>query len=96
MRAAALVGEDVIAGLARFHVRDAVDRQRLGPFADVPAVQFELTHVREVEEPGALAHGVVLGQDARVLDRHLEAAERHHARPKREMRVVERGTAKRT
>jgi hypothetical protein len=36
---------------------------------------MELAHVRHVEQAGPLAHGAVLGQDARVLDRHREAGE---------------------
>ena len=50
VRAAVLVGEDVVARLTGLHVRDLVDGQRLGPGADVGAAQIDLLHVREVEQ----------------------------------------------
>ena len=41
--------------------------------------QYEPAHVRDVEKAGAAAGGEVLGDDAaRVLDRHVPAAEVHH------------------
>ena len=43
------------------------------------AAQYEAAHVRDVEEAGAAAGGEVLGDDAaRVLDRHVPAAEVDH------------------
>ncbi|MNT48408.1 hypothetical protein D3C72_1851890 [compost metagenome] len=39
----------------------------------------ELAHVRDVEEADGLADRLVLLDDARVLHRHVPAAERHHA-----------------
>ena len=38
----------------------------------------DLAHVADVEEPGLGPDGHVLGNDARVLDRHLPAAELDH------------------
>jgi hypothetical protein len=46
--------------------------------------------VRNVEEAHALAHGAVLLEDARVLDRHLPAAEVDHARAELLVERVER------
>ena len=63
VRAAGVVGEDVVARLQRLHRRDVIDGQRIGPRRDVVAAQFELRHVREIEQPGALAHGVVFGAE---------------------------------
>jgi hypothetical protein len=91
VRAAGVVGEHVVARLQRLHRRDVVDRERIGPRRDVVAAQFELRHVREIEQPGAFAHRVVLGQDPGVLHRHLVAAERHDARAGGAMHVEQRG-----
>ena len=67
---------DVVAASARC---SAVERA--GP------VHLELAHVRDVEEPDALAHGAVLLEDARVLDRHLPAAEVDQLRAELAMEV---------
>ena len=45
--------------------------------------------------PAERAHGVVLLDDARVLDRHLPAGERHHARAESQVLLVQRRAPKR-
>jgi hypothetical protein len=52
-------------------------------------VQVDLPHVRDVEEPRVLAHRAMLGQDPRVLHRHLEAGELDQARAEGAVAVVE-------
>ena len=54
------------------------------------AFELEASHVRDVEHPAVLPHGPVLGDDALVLDGHLPAGERHHARAERDVAFVER------
>ncbi len=54
-----------------------------------------LAHVRHVEQAGAGARRVMLGDDAGILDRHLVPGEGHHARACGLVQVVERGPAQR-
>ena len=66
LHAARLQRADVVAG-------DPVDEG-----VAVGAGDLELAHVGDVEDPGAGANGVVLGEDAGgILHRHLPAGERH-------------------
>ena len=69
---------------------DVVGRQPLEHAERVPARDVELAHVRDVEEPDALAHGAVLLEDAGVLDGHLPAAEVDQLRAELAVQVVER------
>ncbi len=60
--------------------------------AAAPRLQNHLPHVGHVEEASALARPLVLAHDAeRVLNRHVVAGERRHARAKRDVHRVERG-----
>ncbi len=54
------------------------------------AVDQQLAHMADVEQPGILARPQMLGDDAFILDRHLIARERHHARALRAVPLVER------
>ena len=56
----------------------------------VLAGDFNLAHVADVEQAGAGPDRHVLVGDARVLDRHVPAAERHHLRARGAMPGVER------
>ena len=57
----------------------------------VAALDQRLTHMRNVEQASSLASMEVLGEDpGRVLDRHVVARERRHARAKLDMQGVER------
>ena len=51
---------------------------------------FDLAHVRDVEDPGVPADGEVLGPDAPVLDGHLPAGERDELRAGGDVAVVQR------
>ena len=58
----------------------------------VGAFDQRLTHMRNVEQPSRLAGVKMLGEDpGRVLDRHVVASERRHARAKLDMQSVKRG-----
>ena len=55
------------------------------------ALDQRLTHVRNVEQPSRLAGVEVLGEDpGRILDRHVVARERRHARAELDMQRVKR------
>src|SRR6185503_12222418 len=54
------------------------------------AGDLDLAHVADVEQAGARTHRGVLGDDARVLDRHVPAAKRHHPRAGGAVASVER------
>ena len=92
LRAAGIVAENIVTRLPLLHRRDGVNRQRIGPLRNRASGEPELPHMGKVEEAGAMPHGVVLFEDARVLHRHLEAAERHEARAGAGVIVVERGS----
>jgi hypothetical protein len=61
--------------------------------AGLRADEHDLAHVRQVEEPGRGAHGVVLGEVAGVADRHLPAGEVGEGRARGGVGVVQRGGA---
>ena len=89
----ALLGEDAgvvhLADRERGHV---VGRHVADELDGLRPADDELPHVTHVEHAAAIAHGVVLGGDARgVLDRHLEAGEAHQLGAGRDVHVVEGG-----
>ena len=55
----------------------------------VGAGDLALAHVGHVEQTGVFAGPAVFGQDPFVLDRHVIAAEAHHAGPQRAVRGVQ-------
>ena len=60
--------------------------------AMIGALEQRLAHMGNVEQPGGFAGVEVLGEDSRgILDRHVVAGERPHARAKLDMQGVERG-----
>ena len=62
----------------------------------VGSAQEGLAHVGDVEKAGLLPRMKVLGQDAGgILDRHLVAGERHHARAAGDMESVQRRSMQR-
>ena len=101
------VNRDVVdraAGLvAQAAVADGADRERCDGAGDEPLGrgdrsrpgEMDLAHVRDVEDPRALADGRVLGEDRRVLHGHQEAAELDHPRAERAVRRGERCLAQR-
>src|SRR6185503_14221968 len=60
------------------------------------ALHLQLAHVRDVEEPGGGAHGHVLGDEARILHRHLPPAEGHHLGPQLAVNGIQWRLAQRT
>ena len=88
--AAALGGEQGVAGLALLQPLDVpwnepLDRRRgLGP------AQGDLAHVRDVEQPCGGPALLMLGDDAaRILDRHLPAREGDHPGTQLAMEIEE-------
>ena len=79
-------------GLERSHV---VRHQAVQGCAGAVALQKQLTHVRDVEEPHPRTHSQVLVLDALVLDRHLEAGEGYEATAQRGMAFVQWGALQR-
>ena len=57
----------------------------------VLAGDLDLAHVRDVEEPGGRPHGQMLGDDARVFDRHFPPGEGHHPGAESDVGCVKRG-----
>ena len=70
-----LVGHQAVLDLARREPGDVVGRDALEPGERVGPVEREPAHVADVEQPDALADGLVLLDDRRVLDGHRPAAE---------------------
>ena len=97
------VGEEVVEHPAVLAAQHAVLRAVGGELGDVVGEdplqerlgvgpgRLDLAHVRDVEDAGALAHGLVLGADPAVLDRHLPAREGNEPRAGRHVAVVQRG-----
>jgi hypothetical protein len=69
---------------------DVVREHRLQEGLRARPVHVDLSHVRHVEGAGVGADRFVLGDHALVLNRHLVARERHHARTKRDVALEER------
>src|SRR5690606_16233992 len=79
--AAVLLADRRVVGLAHVELRGVVRGDELDEAERVIAPDLELAHVRDVEQTGARAHGLVLGDDAgRILNGHFEAGERHELR----------------
>ncbi len=77
--AAVLVRQERVLRLAVTHAVDVVREHLLEERLRGRAVHVDLAHVRDVEHSRVCAHRAMLLDDALVLDRHLEACERHHA-----------------
>ena len=54
----------------------------------VLSVQFNLSHMADIEDAHTLSHGYMLVDNARVLNRHIEPVERNHLPAEREMVAV--------
>ena len=95
------VADQVIEHAAVLAAQQAVLRAALGQPAHVGADQplqqrlriraagLDLAHVGDVEHPRGLPDGQMLLADARVLDRHLPAGERHQPGPGRDVAGVQ-------
>src|SRR5207302_1112170 len=80
-REALLVDDDRVAGHAGLGARDGLRDEGFEEGRAVLAREAEAAHVLEVEEARLRPHGLVLGDDARVVDGHLPATELDHASP---------------
>ena len=88
--AAALVEHAAVERLARiFELRDVVREQVAQVVARTRAADVGDEHVRHVEHAGIAPHGVMLFDLRAVVDRHVPAAEVHHAGTRRNVRFVQ-------
>jgi hypothetical protein len=71
---------------------DVVGRKPLQGLERLRAGHLELSHVRDVEDAGALAHRTMLFEDSLVLDRHLPSPEIDQLRAQLSVQGVERGS----
>ena len=92
---ARLVREQRVLRVAVRELVDVVREHRLEEGLRRGPVDVDLAHVRDVEGAGVRPNGLVLGDDTLVLDRHLVAGERHHARAELDMARVQGRTQER-
>ena len=79
-RAAALVAHERVLALPGLQFADVIGQHAVEEFRRRAAAHHDFAHVRDVEQSGGGAHGVVLLQDAGVMERHFPAAEINQAR----------------
>jgi len=87
---AVLVEQPGVARLAGLQVVDGVGGDEIGELGGFEAVDFDLAHVADIEKADGAAHGVVLIDDAGVLDGHVPSAEIHHLGSQGPMNGIER------
>ena len=83
--------EPGVLRLADLQLCDGVGGDGVGESERIRAVDLDFTHVADVEQADVLAHGVVLFEDAGILDGHVPAAEVDHPGAQLTVRRVERG-----
>jgi hypothetical protein len=88
--AAGRVREQRVLGASVHEPVDVVREHRLQKGLGARPVHVDLAHVRDVEGAGVRPDRLVLGDDSLVLDGHLVARERHHARTQRNVALEER------
>jgi hypothetical protein len=89
--AAAFVEQEPVTRLSDRQGRDLAGHEFFGGGEGALAAQLDLTHVRDVEEARALAHGFVLLLDRGVLHGHLVSREGNEAGTEALVGRVERG-----
>jgi hypothetical protein len=94
--AAVLPAARGVGGAADGQRADGVGHQPVGHRDRLGPPQAELAHVADVEHAGPLPDGVMLGDDALVLDGHLVAGEGNHAAAGGDVGRVERGAGEGT
>ena len=72
---ALIIGHQAVLNLVEIQLRDMVGGDPLQPGQHFRAVEGEAAHVADVKDPHPLPHGLVLGDDGRVLHGHEPAAE---------------------
>ena len=87
--------EERVADLRRGEPFDVRGRSAGEEGGGVAAVHAEQAHVGYVEEPGPRPHRAMLGEDARVVERHLPAGEGDEMGSVTSVELVERGPAQR-
>ena len=87
---AAFVQQERVLPLADLQLVDVVGQHRVQPAARVASIDDQLTHVRNVEHPDVVSHGLMFFHDAGVLNRHQPAGERHHLRAVFYVLVIQR------
>ena len=92
---ARLVREQRVLRVAVRELVDVVREHRLQECLRRRPVDVDLAHVRDVEGAGVRPDGLVLRDDTLVLDGHLVAGERHHARAELDVARVEGRTQER-
>jgi hypothetical protein len=74
-----LIEHAAVERLARqLQLADVVGEEPEEKRPDAGALEIDDAHVRDVEDTGAAAHRVMLGNLGAVLQRHVPAAEIHH------------------
>ena len=91
--ASVLVAHGGIAGLAVRHAGKVVGHEPVEVGQGVGAPEEQLSHVADVEQAAAGAHGPVLGDDAGVLHRQQPSGKGNQLAPRRRVAVVERSFA---
>ena len=76
-----LVAHHAIEDFPYRHIRDIVGKDVIDITLGIRSGNKHLTHVAHVEDATGCAHGPMLVSDIRVLNGHLEAAERRHQCP---------------
>ncbi|MNE42448.1 hypothetical protein D3C80_1365740 [compost metagenome] len=90
--AAVFIGEHRVALHAHWQVDDVDRHQGFQGLGRIGTAQADLAHVRDVEQAGLIAAVQMLfHHPQRVLDRHVVAGERHHARTQFQVQGVQRG-----
>ena len=77
-RAAVGIEHHPVEDLPRGHRADVVGEDMVDEGFGIRAAHEHLAHVRDVEDAGGLTDGVVLVDDAAVLDRHVITGKRAH------------------
>ena len=88
---AAVVRQERVLRLPGLQLDEVVRQRRLQQLGRARPLDLELAHVRDVEDPGVTAHGLVLPDHPCVLNRHLPARKRNEPSAERDVAIVKRG-----
>src|SRR5437016_628534 len=77
--AAVIVEEKSILPLTDIQLRDIIGQHGVEPVTRAVSRDDELSHVRNIEHPDCVSHGLMFVHDSGVLDRHEPAAKRDNA-----------------
>ena len=90
-RSAIGIAHHAVKDLAGFEASDFIGEDMVDEGFGLGALDEDFAHVRYVEHTHLLAHGLMLGDDAAVLDGHHEAGEGAHLGAKRHVCVIQTG-----